>query len=568
MLPNAITPKTSRLTVQAFSGLDRRLRPADGSCAALENFWGGSYPVLETRPARGLVTTLVQPGGMTARDCLCYVDGSVLYLNGYGVDLGLSSARPKQLVSMGAFLIIFPDKKYINTADLSDYGALEQRFTAASGATLTLCGRDGAAYSLITADVEPEDVAPGALWLEPSAPCLRRYTAGGWVEETETCVRISASGAGAGFAAGDGVEISGAAVSSLNGTFVLEDAGEDFLLVRAMLPCAERTQTTALTVARTVPDLDFVVECGNRLWGCRYGMENGRAVNEIACCKLGDFRNWGCYAGLSTDSWAASRGADGPFTGAITFQGSPIFFRENCLERVYPAADGAHRITTQQAAGVQKNCGGSLAVVGGAVYYRSLAGVMAYDGAQPVCVSERLGTAGCLSACGGALGADYYLCEQVGEEEFSLLQLDTSRGFWYRQDSLAVTAFAACGWELYALTADGRLLSLTGGEGELGEEPLAWSMETGELGLDLPENKYLSRLRLRCSLAGTMQAQVRCDGETAWRSAGTVSSLGLRSFTLPILPRRCDRMRLRLSGTGAFRLYSLSCILEEGSDAP
>ena len=61
---------------------------------------------------------------------------------------------------------------------------------------------------------------------------------------------------------------------------------------------------------------------------------------------------------------------------------------------------------------------------------------------------------------------------------------------------------------------------------------------------------------------------MRCDDETQWQSAGTVSSLGLRSFTLPVLPRRCDRLRLRLTGSGAFRLYSLSRILERGSDLP
>ena len=567
MLPNAKAVEAVRVTTQVFSGLDRRQRPDDGCFAGMRNFWSGDHPVLATRPGRGLVTTLTRPGGLLARDCLCYVDGSVLYVNGYGVDLGLSTQRPKQLVSMGAWIVIFPDKKYINTADLSDHGALENSVTTAGSVTFTLCDREGVPYSLITADVEPEEVHSGMVWLNPTGPTLQRYTAAGWAEEAEPRVRIACAGIGAGFVAGDGVEIEGAAVPALCGNFVLAGAEPDAILVPALMPAAAAEQTAALSVTRSVPDLDFVTECGNRLWGCRYGIAGGRAVNEICCCKLGDFKNWNCHAGLSTDAWSASRGADGPFTGAATYQGTPIFFRENCIERVYPSADGAHRIVTAQAPGVQKNCAGSLAVVGGALLYRSPAGVMAYDGALPVCISERLGGEACLAACAGALGSDYYLCEQAADGTWRLLQYDAAHGGWYRQDELHATAFAACGWELYALCSDGRLLSLTGGEGE-DEEPVEWSLETGDLGLDVPENKYIARLRLRCSLGGTMQAWVRCDDETQWQSAGTVSSLGLRSFTLPVLPRRCDRLRLRLTGSGAFRLYSLSRILERGSDLP
>ena len=56
-------------------------------------------------------------------------------------------------------------------------------------------------------------------------------------------------------------------------------------------------------------------------------MTDGKAVNEIYASKLGDFKNWNCYAGRSTDSYVATRGSDGPFTGAADYLGSPLFFR-------------------------------------------------------------------------------------------------------------------------------------------------------------------------------------------------------------------------------------------------
>ena len=108
---------------------------------------------------------------------------------------------------------------------------------------------------------------------------------------------------------------------------------------------------------------------------------------------------------------------------------------------------------------------------------------------------------------------------------------------------------------------------MTGAEGEP-EGPVSWSLETGDLGLDSPVNKQIARLRLRLLLGGSLTAAVRCDSRGDWVPAGRVESLGLRSMTLPILPRRCDHLRLRLTGTGSFRLYSLSRLLTEGSDEP
>ena len=39
-----------------------------------------------------------------------------------------------------------------------------------------------------------------------------------------------------------------------------------------------------------------------------------------------------------------------------------------------------------------------------------------------------------------------------------------------------------------------------------------------------------------------------------------------RTFLIPIIPRRCDHMRIRLEGSGEFRLYSIARIIERGSD--
>lgn len=128
-----------------------------------------------------------------------------------------------------------------------------------------------------------------------------------------------------GFTAGDGVAIEGCREESINGSHVLEAAEDGSLVVPGMI-ASQATQTEELTVRRSVPEMDFVIESGNRLWGCKYGVVDGKAVNEIYASKLG-FKNWNCYAGRSTDSYAAARGSDGPFTGAADYLGQPPVFQ-------------------------------------------------------------------------------------------------------------------------------------------------------------------------------------------------------------------------------------------------
>ena len=52
-----------------------------------------------------------------------------------------------------------------------------------------------------------------------------------------------------------------------------------------------------------------------------------------------------------------------------------------------------------------------------------------------------------------------------------------------------------------------------------------------------------------------------------WEDQGTIRGASTNSFVLPVIPRRCDHFRLRLSGVGEIWIYSMSKYLEAGSDA-
>ena len=52
-----------------------------------------------------------------------------------------------------------------------------------------------------------------------------------------------------------------------------------------------------------------------------------------------------------------------------------------------------------------------------------------------------------------------------------------------------------------------------------------------------------------------------------WRPAGSLEGAGrVQACTLHIRPRRCRQLRLRLTGRGGCRIYSLSAVYEKGSD--
>ena len=554
-----------RVSVGKFLGLDARERCENGAFINMQNLCGDGFPTLCVRPRRGRVADVTAGCAMTAKDALCWVDGTTLYVNGEATDLVLSQGE-KQLVSMGAYLLIWPDKKYVNTRALSDCGSLESSVSVTGAVTVSLCDGRGSDYeAYATGTTAPAQAESGALWLDTADKCLRRYDGAVWQEVAEVYVKVACPGIGAGFREGDGVEISG--LAALTGEHIVKLQSTNALALTGSWDSLG-TELTEVTVSRFVPDMDFVVECGNRLWGCKYGMVNGRAVNEIYASALGDFRNWRTFAGLSTDAYAAQRGSDGPFTGAVSFLGNPLFFKENGLEKVYPAASGAHQIVYTPCPGVARGSSGSLQVVDSSLYYLGIGGVYRYDGAMPVKVSDALGAARYHDGVAGGDEGHYYLSALDGDDDAHLLVYDTARKLWHRQDDLRALAFAALDGEVYALTATA-IWALKGTDGVVEEDIVPWMAESGEWGLDSPERKYLQRLDIRLKPVDShiVTARVSYDEGATWELAGDVLGRGdARACRMDLKLRRCTQVRLKLEGCGSCTIYGIDVIYNKGSD--
>ena len=575
-LPKLRELQASRQMVDTFRGYNHNLRISDGEFFDMKNMTSDYYPVLSPRKKRGVYTSPESPKGMIAKDALCYVDGSNFVINEYPVDMGLND-EPKQLISMGAYVIIMPDKKWINTLDVTEFGDIEASFTSTSDVTFSLCTVDGADYENMTVSAdEPEEPENMALWIDTSSKphTLKQYSATSsmWVQIATTYIKISCPGIGAAFEQYDGVTISGIVsedLQDLNASVVIWAKGDDYIVVVGLLDNV--TEQTAeegeITVVREMPELDFITESENRLWGCRYGVaNNGEVVNEIYASKLGDFKNWSCYMGLATDSYTASCGTDGQFTGAITHMGYPLFFKENCVHKVYGNYPANFQIQTTACRGVQKGCERSLAIVNEVLYYKARNGICAYDGSLPTEASYALGNEAYSEAVGGGHGNKYYVTMKDVTGNWNLFVYDTAKGMWHKEDDLHAESFCSCRNELYAIS-NGDIITMLG-SGDDYEGDLEWMVQTGEIGISSPDMKYISRLTVRMSMdiGSEVRFYAQYDFSEAWEELFTLRSDNLRSFSLPIRPKRCDHMKIRIEGVGMAKIYSITKTIEQGSE--
>ena len=574
---------TSRELVDVFKGYNHNLRIGAGEFYEMKNLSSDNYPVLSPRTQRGVYATPNNPQGLVAKDALCYVDGSDFIINEYRIPMGLTvDETPKTLISMGAYVIIMPDKQYINTADLSDYGQIEASVEVGN-VNFSLCKVDGVGYE----NVEPSATAPNTrndkgefladipMWLDtsvtPNVLKVFSTSTSAWSSVATTYIKISATGIGKPFEVNDGVTIEGVEsedLADLNASMVVWAKGDDYIVVTGILD-KETTQDNPIKVTRKMPNMDFIIESENRLWGCRYGVAlNGEVVNEIYACKLGDFKNWNCFMGISTDSYAATVGTDGQFTGAITHLGYPLFFKENYMHKVYGNYPANYQIQTTACRGVQKGCERSLAIVNEVLYYKARSGVCSYDGSLPTEISSALGDMSYHNAVAGSLGNKYYISMSDDNGEYHLFVCDTLKGMWHREDDTEAAVFCNCRGDLYYIDHADNNIKTVRGTGAKETAPIKWQAVTGVIGTDSPDKKYISRMDVRMSLAvgARVSFYAEYDSSGEWDHLFTMDGVKLRSFAVPIRPQRCDHLRLKIIGSGEAKIYSICKTTEQGSD--
>ena len=593
-LPDLMEGNQTRAVIDVFGGYNHNLKIGEGEWFEEHNLTSAHYPMFAQRKPRSLYGSASGPiQGMIAKDALAWVDDGKLWYNNAIVDGVVLSKdpedNPKQLVSMGAYLCIFPDGVYVNTADLTDYGSMAARYTPVEGLTVSFapCRQTGEEYpevDMFASDTAPEDPDNGQYWLDTSTDThtLKQYsaTSGMWVQIPTVYTKISCDGIGVLFKQYDGVHISGirynvdegdaklaAQLEALNATAVIQSRSDDYIVVIGLIDRQYIQEDGNIVVERKVPKMQYVCEANNRLWGCFYGMHEGKMLNEIYACKQGDFRNWNCFAGLSSDSYTASLGTDGEFTGCIAFLNNPLFFKENYIHRMAGSIPANFQLVTTACRGVQRGSWQSLAVVNEVLYYKSRTDVCAYDGSLPVGVSTQFGTELYYEAVAGAHSGKYYISMRDSGGIWHLFVYDTQRGVWHHEDNTHATGFAAWGDEIF-FSVEEKVFAANGTVGE-SEGVVEWSATSGLIGYELIDHQYVSRFNFRMKLGRGAKCAlaIEYDSDGKWVDHGEIVGYGTDSFVIPVIPQRCDHFRVRLTGEGDIKIYSIAKMIEQGSDA-
>ncbi len=574
-LPNLNQISRSRSTANAFGGYQHTISCAENECYEAQNLSTRNYPALSPRLPRKCVTKLTKPNGLYAKNGLLWVDGTDVYYNASLV--GKVADSPKTFCGIGTKILIWPDKMYFDTSTLT-LANLGAYWESISNVTFTLSFEDGSDYVIShTGSEEPESPENGAYWLDTSgeSDVLRVYSVASdtWGAVETTFLKISATGIGANFSQYDSVvingvskEVLGSTADALNNTMVLWDVDDDYLVVTGLLDATaiQKVSDGVITVEREIPDLDFIVQSDNRIWGCN------SSENTLHACKLGDPANWNNYMGTAADSYVVSVGSDAAFTAATVSLGYVLFFKEDLMHKVYGTKPANYQVTTISCRGVQAGSAASLVTVNETLYYKAADSVMEYDGGLPYEVGQALGNERYYNAVAGADGGCYYITMQNEAGEQNLFVYDLDNRLWQREDALAVVSFAAANQCLYALASDGAIWAI-GAEDSLAgaeESAVVWAVETGDIGLYTNDYKTVSKLELRLEAqdGASVLVEAQYDASGVWETLASFTAQRKQMVLLPIVPRRFDHMKLRVSGQGDITLYNMSKLLEQGSE--
>ena len=602
--------KNTRDLLRAFGGLNETYGCTEAEYSGGMNFSARDFPALSTRLPRRRLQELAGLNGMYHLNGLLTVCGQDLVYTPdeapaqpVTVKNAVADGR-KTMVGIGTKILIFPDKVAFDTADGSA-APLGAAWEAGSlSVSFAPCDASGNTYEVKDKGTkEPEHPQDGQLFLklnEPDKPYSAENTlevyseaSGNWtVIPLDYCL-VTAEGIGAEFRVWDTVTLTGTGAeqagqwAGLDGDRIVYGVTETTLRLRAdpggehfygrlvhngssavwvSMDGTQREEhfpAEGVKVERRVPDLEYLTECDNRVWGC------SSSENVIYACKLGDPTNWFSYRGIAADSYAVTVGSDGAFTGAATCMGYALFFKENTLHKLYGSKPSDFQLSSLRCRGVAKGAARSLCVINETLYYLSPDGVMAWDGSIPNKVSTALDPArlrNVKSALGGALDGRYYLHLVRGSGEAQAVRLlvyDTERGLWQEEDVCSYE-MAGSGGQLYLW--DGKAIWAADADREENwqqaggiEDGVSFELVSGNIGLDSPEELYLSRLTLRLEAEVKSRIEVAVSYDSgAWETLAQLTADGRRCFDVPFVPRRCGSLRFRLKGRGQLTLRSLT----------
>ncbi|MDO4745432.1 MAG: hypothetical protein Q4B18_02630 [Bacillota bacterium] len=514
-------PKQERIL--EFKGYNKKSVIDDGEMRNMYNLSSDEYPCLYQRKPRGIYSEAYKnPTAMIVKDKkLAVISEGQFYYDGT-LYPALKLSDKTQMVAINTRICFFPEKMFFNVKT-GEVGNLSSNVVSETTMTLT--------------------VTSAVITFPTSQGFDSKFAVGDAVQITASDERLNVS----------------AVIQSLTDTSIIFQ-DETFIDVTAEGQTEMQIEVTNIEVARNCPDLDYVMESNNRLWGV------SNTDNTIYACKLGDPTNWGYFQNTTMDSYYAEQGTDGEWTGCAAYSTHLLFFKEDYIHKVYGSKPSTYQIETAQCHALEKGSSKSIAIINETVLYKSRLGIMAYAGGVPRLISDNFGTDVYTDAIAGTDGIKYYVSvRREGSPE--LLVFDMERFMWHKEDSVRARDFAYHNGKLLFINdADNKIYEMASDNPMASETDIEWYAELGPFDEYLEDKKVYSQLKMRLSFAklSELTVSISIDGGE-WEVLSRFVNDRDKTEMLPIVPRRCDKFAIKLEGKGYCKIESLVRSYRQGS---
>ena len=534
-IPYQLQSKTALQT--SLQGLNFSDNYRDGALSDSMNLSTRRYPYIATKFPREKVNGLTEVSSIYAFNGLWYVKNRGLYRkNGDVTTEVIAPGSPnalsdseKQFAAMYHKLVIFPDKIYVDLDEVGPgndpvhpLGAKIENVTGSVSVTLV----DDAHECTVTLSL-------------PEGEDIRNY-----------------------FEVSDIVNMSGWSNVKNNRYKQIigfpENTRNQFTVQDETM---EAESGATVTVEREVPDLDFLCEKNNRL----YGVSNSRRTIYVSA--VDDPRNFmadGDAGGFSFDV-----ATEGNFTGCASLSNSVVFFKEHSITKIMGAYASEFQSNNYEMEGVKAGCHKSIRKINETVLYLGSNGVYSYNGGTASLISHIFGEKRLENGVAGSDGINYYLSAKDGEKSL-FLSYSFETGLWLKEDETEAKDFALDGNTLFFLDKGGSVWKETGSEGSIlfsmtfkpFYETVSGAYRSSSV---IFANKRYAKILLRTEMpkGSYCRIEVRLDGGV-WREVGKIVGKGGLAVT-PVPIGRCDKYELRLFGKGPFTLLNLEREFRVGS---
>lgn len=335
-----------------------------------------------------------------------------------------------------------------------------------------------------------------------------------------------------------------------------------------------------LTIKRVIPDMDYICEKDNRLWGV-VNKQHNRVWDErekkwaefdsrmIVASSLGMPDDFYDYNGVYSGAYAVAVASEGDFTGICAYGDSVLAWKEKKLCKVLGDSPSSYAMHDYTMDGLQSGAQGTQVNIKESLIYKGVNGIYAYGGGVSRLISPQFGERRYTAKSAGTDGERYYITLIDKDGKHHLHSYDIERGIWLRESGENVTGYIDLpdgGFSALVKLSDTESVVKRMDTGS-DDSSLSWYAQFAPIYETLDGKKRYAKLLLRLEIGtgANVQIKERVDGKP-WMLIGRITGSTQSIVTIPVPIVRGDKVEFRLEGKGACTILGIQRQFYVGSE--